>query len=219
MTASVRGSPAPTARRGAARDLGAWPNRETSRFLRSGRVDWHVQRAERGPKVLLLHGSGAATQSWRDLAPLLAQDCDAMAPDLPGHGFTIRPRGGLSLPAVARDVEGLMAAEGFVPDLAAGHSAGGRWRRASRSMRAARRGSWRSPPRWRRFPARRARPFQSSPRPSRSTRSRRGCWRRWPMRSRCGACSMAPDRRSTPAARRCIASSSRAPIMCAARWR
>ena len=58
-----------------------------------------------GPDLLLLHGSGAATHSWRDLAPLLARDFRVIAPDLPGHGFTETPGGdGLSLPGIgARD--------------------------------------------------------------------------------------------------------------------
>ena len=45
--------------------------------------------------LLLLHGTGAATHSWRALAPLLAERFTVVAPDLPGHGFTTgRPRGG-----------------------------------------------------------------------------------------------------------------------------
>jgi len=49
-----------------------WPNRAASRKLRAGGVDWHVQILGRGPTLLLLHGTGASTHSWRDVAPLLA---------------------------------------------------------------------------------------------------------------------------------------------------
>ena len=44
-----------------------------------------------GPVVLLIHGTGAASHSWRGLAPLLASDFTLIAPDLPGHGFTQTP--------------------------------------------------------------------------------------------------------------------------------
>ena len=50
-----------------------WPNRDASRFVTDGGVRWHVQVMGEGPVVLLLHGAGAATHSWRDLAPRLAQ--------------------------------------------------------------------------------------------------------------------------------------------------
>ena len=51
-----------------------WPNREHSRFVELGGIKWHVQVAGRGPVILLLHGTGAATHSWRDVLPLLAKD-------------------------------------------------------------------------------------------------------------------------------------------------
>jgi magnesium chelatase accessory protein len=50
-----------------------WPHRETSRFLTAGGLRWHVQEAGDGPTLLLLHGAGAATHSWRGLFPLLAE--------------------------------------------------------------------------------------------------------------------------------------------------
>ena len=49
-----------------------WPRREWSRFARAGGLEWHVQSGGSGPVCLLLHGTGAATHSWRRLAPLLA---------------------------------------------------------------------------------------------------------------------------------------------------
>lgn len=102
-----------------------WPNRATSRFVERRPHRWHVQRAGAGPRVLLLHGAGGATHSWRDLLPELAGTCEAFAPDLPGHGFTrlgTRRRSGL--PEMAEDLAALLAAEGFAPDLIVGHSAG-----------------------------------------------------------------------------------------------
>lgn len=105
----------------------SWPNRAASRFVTAGRLRWHVQ--EMGPRdapvLLLLHGTGAATHSWRDLAPLLAEQFRVVAPDLPGHGFTRgRPAGGLSMVAMARALGELLATLGLDPALVVGHSAG-----------------------------------------------------------------------------------------------
>jgi magnesium chelatase accessory protein len=102
-----------------------WPNREASRFVETPDITWHVQVMGRGPVVLLLHGTGAATHSWAGLAPLLAQGFTVIAPDLPGHGFSGMPsRGGLSLPGMAAAVGRLLAALRMTPDVIIGHSAG-----------------------------------------------------------------------------------------------
>jgi magnesium chelatase accessory protein len=104
-----------------------WPLRAHSRFIPVGRITWHVQCLgdEHAPPLLLLHGTGAATHSWRDLAPLLAQRFRVIAPDLPGHGFTQgRPGAGLSMATMARATGDLLAALEVQPDLIVGHSAG-----------------------------------------------------------------------------------------------
>ena len=106
-----------------------WPNRDASRFVDVGRLRWHVQvmgpGAGAAPVLLLLHGTGAATHSWRGLMPLLATRFTVVAPDLPGHGFTSgRPTGGLAMTAMARAVGELMAALDLAPALIVGHSAG-----------------------------------------------------------------------------------------------
>lgn len=102
-----------------------WPNRAASRFLTVGDLSWHVQESGTGPTLLLLHGAGAATHSWRGLMPLLSRRFRVVAPDLPGHGFTATPPGnGLSLPAMARRTSALLDAIGGRPALVVGHSAG-----------------------------------------------------------------------------------------------
>jgi magnesium chelatase accessory protein len=102
-----------------------WPNREASRFIRAGGFRWHVQVAGKGPALLLLHGTGAATHSWRDLLPLLAERFTVIAPDLPGHGFTDTPPArALSLPGMAQAVQALLTTLDAKPVLVAGHSAG-----------------------------------------------------------------------------------------------
>ncbi|MEL6478238.1 MAG: alpha/beta fold hydrolase BchO [Pseudomonadota bacterium] len=105
-----------------------WPHREASRFLRAGRTDWHVQvmGPEDAPVCLLLHGTGAASHSWRGLLPLLANRFRVIAPDLPGHGFSrAASMMQLSLSGMAREVDALLTALEARPTLALGHSAGG----------------------------------------------------------------------------------------------
>jgi magnesium chelatase accessory protein len=107
------------------RDGVNWPHRAASRFVVSSGISWHVQQAGQGPVLLLLHGTGAATHSWRHLWPLLVPHFTAIAIDLPGHGFTGEPRpGGYALPAMARATTGLLRDLGIDPALIVGHSAG-----------------------------------------------------------------------------------------------
>src|SRR5271165_3308749 len=107
------------------RDGRDWPNRPSSRFVRAGGLCWHVQQMGAGPALLLVHGTGAATHSWRGLAPLLARRFSVIAPDLPGHGFTSRPEAEqLSLPGMAHALGALLHTIGAHPDLVVGHSAG-----------------------------------------------------------------------------------------------
>ncbi len=103
----------------------AWPHRDASRFVIAGGLRWHVQVLGAGPVALLLHGTGASTHSWRDLAPALARHFTVVAPDLPGHAFTECPEPqGLALPAIAQRVGQLLERLGLVPAIGVGHSAG-----------------------------------------------------------------------------------------------
>ena len=102
-----------------------WPNREHSMFIHSGGMCWHVQKMGSGPYILLLHGTGASTHSWRDLAPELATQFTVIAPDLPGHGFTEAvSKDSLSLPGMASAVSALLQEMNISPCIVAGHSAG-----------------------------------------------------------------------------------------------
>jgi magnesium chelatase accessory protein len=102
-----------------------WPNRAASRFVDAGGIRWHVQISGSGPVLLLLHGTGAATHSWRDLLPMLAADFTVVAPDLPGHGFSrVKSSRSLTLPAMAEGVGALRETLSLSPDLIVGHSAG-----------------------------------------------------------------------------------------------
>jgi magnesium chelatase accessory protein len=107
------------------RDGRNWPHRDASRFVRAGRIEWHVQEMGAGPVALLIHGTGAATHSWRGVMPLLAGRFRVVAVDLPGHGFTRgRPAGGMSIEAIRDALTEMMAAMNLAPALLVGHSAG-----------------------------------------------------------------------------------------------
>jgi magnesium chelatase accessory protein len=102
-----------------------WPLRAHSRLVECDGLRWHVQRLGHGPPVLLLHGTGASTHSWRGVAPLLAERHSVIALDLPGQGFTrlLAPRS-LSLPGMARAIGALLRRLRVEPELVIGHSAG-----------------------------------------------------------------------------------------------
>ena len=102
-----------------------WPNASVSRFVDTRAHHWHVQRAGSGPGILLLHGAGGATHSWRGMFQPLAAEAEVFALDLPGHGFTRRrAQSRTRLPDMAEDIAALLAQEGFTPQLIIGHSAG-----------------------------------------------------------------------------------------------
>ena len=103
-----------------------WPLSEYSRQILHRPHRWHVQEAGQGPLILLIHGAGGATQSFRHLFPVLTQTHHVVAIDLPGQGFSqmgARQRAGLD--HMAEDILSLCRAEGWKPAIVVGHSAGG----------------------------------------------------------------------------------------------
>lgn len=107
-------------------DIDTWPNATLSRQVLCLPHRWHVQEAGAGDLILLLHGAGGSTHSFRALIPLLAQAHRVVALDLPGQGFTrlgARHRSGLR--ATAQDIIKLCTQEGWQPTAIVGHSAGG----------------------------------------------------------------------------------------------
>lgn len=107
------------------RDGATWPYHEASRFVAASGITWHVQEMGAGDIVLLIHGTGAASMSWRGLMPLLARTHRVIAIDLPGHGFTQTPASQrLSLPGMAADITRLLRALDVTPQIVVGHSAG-----------------------------------------------------------------------------------------------
>jgi magnesium chelatase accessory protein len=110
-----------------------WPHRQSSSLVQAAGLRWHVQQFEAAdpdaPTVVLIHGTGASTHSWRGLIPLLTPHFRLLAMDLPGHAFTDMPSGGvgspqLSLPGMAAALAELFETLKVVPAMVIGHSAG-----------------------------------------------------------------------------------------------
>jgi len=83
----------------------------------------------RASSILLLHGTGASTHSWRHLLPLLSDNYTVIAIDFPGHGFTAMPQAKdvaslFSISGMAAGVAELMAHLQIKPNMVVGHSAG-----------------------------------------------------------------------------------------------
>jgi pimeloyl-ACP methyl ester carboxylesterase len=97
------------------------------RFLKIGDQLVHIEQAGRGEPVILLHGFGASTYSWRNVMPALAAAFHVIAIDLNGFGYTQRPR---SFESYTREGQAglvlrVMDALGFGSAHVVGHSYGG----------------------------------------------------------------------------------------------
>jgi pimeloyl-ACP methyl ester carboxylesterase len=105
------------------------PHSERSRFALVEGVRVHYQEAgERdAPPVLLIHGFCASTFVWSDvLLPVAAAGFRVIAPDLPGYGFSEKPRAGeYTIEAQARLVIRLMDKLGIERACLVGSSYGG----------------------------------------------------------------------------------------------
>jgi pimeloyl-ACP methyl ester carboxylesterase len=86
-------------------------------------VTYH--RAGSGPALLLIHGITSSSRTWREVMPMLAKDFDVIAPDLPGHGRSGKPRGDYSLGAYASGLRDLLTVLGVEKATVVGHSLGG----------------------------------------------------------------------------------------------
>ncbi|KAA5804049.1 alpha/beta fold hydrolase [Alkalicaulis satelles] len=106
-----------------ARIPAGWPFAEASQIVPAGGVNWHVQRFGAGPALLLIHGAGASTHSFRELAARLKDKFEIVMIDLPGLGFSSSLRAP-DVAAVARALGALLREIGAAPAVIAGHSAG-----------------------------------------------------------------------------------------------
>ncbi len=78
-----------------------------------------------GEVILLIHGVGGSSHSWRELVPMLSTKYRVIAPDLLGHGQSDKPRGDYSLGAFAVWLRDFLDALGISKVTIVGHSFGG----------------------------------------------------------------------------------------------
>jgi magnesium chelatase accessory protein len=101
-----------------------WPYRDQGRMIRHAPHDWWVIDAGTGPTIILLHGAGGSTHSFRNLLPLLTPHYRCIVIDLPGQGFTRAGTRRFNLDAMAADLTSLITAQGWNTPAIIGHSAG-----------------------------------------------------------------------------------------------
>jgi pimeloyl-ACP methyl ester carboxylesterase len=94
------------------------------------RMPWHgrelaVRRGGTGPCVVLIHGMAGSLDTWDPVFSALAQTCDVIAIDLPGHGSSSRLRGDFSLGSLAAAVRDAMDWLNVDAATIVGHSLGG----------------------------------------------------------------------------------------------
>jgi pimeloyl-ACP methyl ester carboxylesterase len=94
------------------------------------RLPWHgrelvVRRGGAGPTVVLIHGMAGSLDTWDPVFPALAESCDVIAVDLPGHGASSRLRGDFSLGSLATSVRDVLDSLDVDSATIVGHSLGG----------------------------------------------------------------------------------------------
>lgn len=83
------------------------------------------RRAGSGPVVLLVHGMAGRSATWKPTMELLAEHFTVIAPDLPGHGRSDKPRTDYSLGAYATFLRDLLLELGHDRATVVGQSLGG----------------------------------------------------------------------------------------------
>lgn len=104
-----------------------WPGHDQSHLITVRPHRWHVQDfgPQDAPTLLLLHGTGSTTHSWRGVIPGLTDSWRVIVPDLPGHGFTKLGALQRSSPRLmAEDIAALLEKLKVKPAAIVGHSAG-----------------------------------------------------------------------------------------------
>ncbi|MGZ4733994.1 MAG: alpha/beta fold hydrolase [Acidimicrobiia bacterium] len=78
-----------------------------------------------GPVVVLIHGMAGSSVTWEPVLDDLTRRYTVIAPDLPGHGESDKPRGDYSLGAHASSIRDLLMALGHERATVVGQSFGG----------------------------------------------------------------------------------------------
>lgn len=78
-----------------------------------------------GPVLVLIHGLAGDADTWQPVLERLCQSFTVIAPDLPGHGRSAKPRGDYSVGAFCNFVRDLMVQLGYPTATIVGQSLGG----------------------------------------------------------------------------------------------
>jgi pimeloyl-ACP methyl ester carboxylesterase len=78
-----------------------------------------------GPAVLLIHGIGDCSNTWKEVITRLAPHFTIIAPDLLGHGRSDKPRADYSVAGYANAMRDLLSVLGIDRATVVGHSLGG----------------------------------------------------------------------------------------------
>lgn len=85
-----------------------------------------VRWGDRGPRVILIHAIGFDHRSWEPIAPLLREEYQLVALDLPGHGESEKPAGvDYGLRSLGARVVRFMDEMGWEDAILVGNSLGG----------------------------------------------------------------------------------------------
>lgn len=87
--------------------------------------DVFYRRTGTGPVLLLVHGMAGSSATWQPVIDELADHFTVVAPDLPGHGRSDKPRGDYSLGAYASFLRDLLHELDCGPATVVGQSLGG----------------------------------------------------------------------------------------------
>jgi pimeloyl-ACP methyl ester carboxylesterase len=82
-------------------------------------------RAGSGPALLLIHGIGDSSDTWRPVVAQLAEHYTVIAPDLLGHGRSEKPRADYSVAGYANGMRDLLSVLQVERATVVGHSLGG----------------------------------------------------------------------------------------------
>ncbi|MEO6628058.1 MAG: alpha/beta fold hydrolase, partial [Aquihabitans sp.] len=85
----------------------------------------YYRRAGKGPVVLLVHGMAGSSATWQSVIEEMTEHFTVIAPDLPGHDRSAKPRGDYSLGAYASFLRDLLHELDLGPATVVGQSLGG----------------------------------------------------------------------------------------------
>ncbi|SDH14278.1 alpha/beta fold hydrolase [Bosea robiniae] len=98
---------------------------ETLGSVRTRDMRFAYTRVGQGTPILLLHGWPQTSFAWRKIMPLLCNEHDVIAPDLPGFGYSSKPDSGFDKKTVSARLREFVQSLGLSRIAIAGHDLGG----------------------------------------------------------------------------------------------